>query len=164
VVRTWTAGAWSTPRSTIAPTGATYTHSYGPAIALNGSAGVGVAWTGCVTQCETWTSAARANLVWSESKDGGASWFAGQVIGSSGTSSARRYNDYPTIVWPSALVRHVSWNAGTAGTNYYRIVLRTGTGVVAAASSTAVPAATSMSIDRQDRSAPATQLRSPGGP
>ena len=42
-----------------------------------------VAWSGCVTACETWTSSTRANLVWSESRDSGATWFAGQVIGSS---------------------------------------------------------------------------------
>jgi hypothetical protein len=163
VVRTWTAGAWSAPKSTGTPTGAGYTQTYGPAIALSGSAGMGVAWTGCVTPCESWTSATRADLIWSESKDGGASWFAGQVIGSSATSSARRYNDYPSILWPSATVRHVLWNAGTAGTNYYRIVLRTGTGVVAAPSATAATGTNATSTDG-DRAAPATPMRSPGGP
>ena len=138
VVRTWTAGAWSSPRSTGRP--AVFTHSYGAAIALSGSAGIGVAWTGCVTTCETWRSTTRANLVWSESRDGGASWFAGQVIGSSSASSARRYNDYPSVLWPSATVRHVLWNAGTAGTNAYRIVLRTGTGQVAATAASQVTA------------------------
>ena len=136
VVRTWAGGAWSTPKATVLPAGATYTQTYGPAIALSGATGVGVAWSGCVTACTSWSSATRANLVWSESKDGGASWFAGQVIGSSAASTARRYNDYPSILWPSATVRHVLWNAGTAGTNNYRIVLRTGTGVVAAATFT----------------------------
>jgi hypothetical protein len=164
VVRAWTAGAWSAPKSTGTPTGAGYTQTYGPAIALSGSAGMGVAWTGCVTPCESWTSATRADLIWSESKDGGASWFAGQVIGSSATSSARRYNDYPSILWPSATVRHVLWNAGTAGTNYYRIVLRTGTGVVAAPSATSAAGTTATSTDGEHRAAPATPLRSPGGP
>jgi hypothetical protein len=156
VVRTWAAGAWSAPKATPAPVGATYTHTYGPAIALNGSTGVGVAWTGCVSACTTWTSSTRANLVWSESKDGGASWFAGQVIGSSAATTTRRYNDYPSILWPSATVRHVLWNAGTAGTNSYRIVLRTGTGVVAAATFTA-SSMTPMSTDRQDAEPPLTR-------
>jgi len=116
-----------------------------------------------VTSCTSWSSSTRANLVWSESKDNGASWFAGQVIGSSGASSARRYNDYPSILWPSATVRHVLWNAGTAGTNSYRIVLRTGVGVVAAASFAAT-SMTPMAIDRHDGDPPPTQQRSPGEP
>ncbi len=161
VVRTWAGGAWSAPKATVLPPGATYTQTYGPAIALSGTAGVGVAWGGCVTACTSWSSATRADLVWSESKDGGASWFAGQVIGSSGASTARRYNDYPTILWPSATVRHVLWNAGTAGTNNYRIVLRTGTGVVAAASFTAGPMSL-QSTDRQDGGPSPTRRRAPG--
>lgn len=161
VVRTWAAGAWSTQKATVLPPGATYTQTYGPAVALSGTGGVGVAWTGCVTSCTSWSSATRANLVWSESQDGGASWFAGQVIGSSGASTARRYNDYPSILWPSATVRHVLWNAGTAGTNAYRIVLRTGTGVVAAATFSATPA-TTLSIDGQDHVASPTHRRSGG--
>ena len=163
VVRTWSAGAWSSPRSIPPPTGAAFTHSYGAAIALSGSAGIGVAWTGCVTTCETWSSATRANLVWSESRDGGASWFAGQVIGSSSASSARRYNDYPSILWPSATVRHVLWNAGTAGTNAYRIVLRTGTGQVAATAATQVAGTPSGPGDDRIIS-PETGRRSPGAP
>jgi hypothetical protein len=163
VVRTWSAGAWSAPKATIVPAGATYTDTYGPAIALNGTAGVGVAWTGCVTACTTWTSATRANLVWSESKDNGASWFAGQVLGSPPTTTARRYNDYPSILWPSATRRHVLWNAGTAGTNSYRIVMRTGLGVVDAATFAAA-SRTSMAIDRQVGDPPPTQERSPGTP
>ena len=164
VVRTWSAGAWSTPRATGMPTGAAFTHSYGPAIALSGNAGIGVAWTGCVTPCETWSSATRANLVWSESRDGGASWFVGQVIGSSSASSARRYNDYPSILWPSATVRHVLWNAGTAGTNSYRIVLRTGTGQVAATAASQVAGTTSGPNGDPTSVAPETRGRSPGAP
>ena len=149
VVRIRSGGAWSAPKSTVIPNGAAYTHSYGPAVALNGTAGVGVAWTGCVTACESWTSSTRADLVWSESRDGGASWFAGQVIGSSSASSTRRYNDYPSILWPSATVRHVLWNAGTAGTNSYRIVLRTGTGAVAATAMTTAAGNPSSSGDSE---------------
>lgn len=164
VVRTWSGGAWSTPKATVMPTGAAYTHSYGPAVALSGAAGVGVAWTGCVTPCESWTTATRANLVWSESRDGGASWFAGQVIGSSSASSARRYNDYPSILWPSATVRHVLWNAGTAGTNSYRIVLRTGTGVVAATAMTTAAGTPSTASDDGPRAAWGTRRRSADSP
>ena len=57
VVRTWAAGAWSTPKATVLPAGAAYTQSYGPAIALSGATGVGVAWSGCVTACTSWSSA-----------------------------------------------------------------------------------------------------------
>ena len=162
VVRTWSAGAWSSPRSTGRP--AVFTHSYGPAIALSGSAGIGVAWTGCVTTCETWSSSTRANLVWSESRDGGASWFAGQVIGSSSASSARRYNDYPSILWPSSTVRHVLWNAGTAGTNAYRIVLRTGTGQVAATAASQVTAMPTEPSHDVTSVSPETGRKSPGAP
>ena len=162
VVRTWSAGAWSSPRSTGRP--AAFTQSYGAAIALSGSAGIGVAWTGCVTTCETWSPATRANLVWSESRDGGASWFAGQVIGSSSASSARRYNDYPSILWPSATVRHVLWNAGTAGTNAYRIVLRTGTGQVAATAASQITAMPSGSSNDGTTVSPDTGRKSPGAP
>ena len=164
IVRTWSAGTWSTPRSTGTPTGATYTHSYGPAVALSGASGVSVAWSGCVTSCETWTSSTRANLIWSESRDSGATWFAGQVIGSSGASTARRYNDYPSILWPSATVRHVLWNAGTAGTTSYRLLLRTGTGVVAASAATATDPAVSQYVEAGDRDRPTTRSRAPGGP
>ena len=74
VVRTWAGGAWSAPKATVLPPGATYTQTYGPAIALSGTAGVGVAWGGRVTACTSWScSATRADLVWSELKDGGAS-------------------------------------------------------------------------------------------
>ncbi len=163
IVRTWSAGAWSTPKSTGTPTGATYTHSYGPAVALSGASGVAVAWSGCVTSCETWTSSTRANLVWSESRDSGATWFAGQVIGSSGASPSRRYNDYPSILWPSATVRHVLWNTGTAATDAYRLLLRTGTGVVAASAAT-VAGATSSSLEAGDRAVSATGARAPGAP
>ena len=162
IVRTWAAGAWSAPKATIAPAGATYTDTYSPAIALNGTTGVGVAWTGCVTACTSWSSATRANLVWSESKDDGASWFAGQVIGSSGSSSARRYNDYPSVLWPSATRRHVIWNAGTAGTNSYRIVMRTGLGVVDATTFSAGPM-TPLSAEPDNGERPPTQRRSMGG-
>ncbi len=163
IVRTWSAGAWSTPKSTGTPTGATYTHTYGPAVALNGASGLAVAWSGCVTSCETWTSSTRANLLWSESRDSGATWFAGQVIGSSGASPSRRYNDYPSILWPSATVRHVLWNTGTAATDAYRLLLRTGTGVVAASAAT-VAGATSSSLEAGDRAVSATGARAPGAP
>jgi hypothetical protein len=163
VVRTWYAGAWSAPKATIVPAGATYTDTYSPAIALNGTGGVGVAWTGCVTACTSWTSSTRANLVWSESKDNGRSWFVGQVLGSPPSTTARRYNDYPSVLWPSATRRHVIWNAGTAGTIAYRIVMRTGIGVVDATTFTASPM-TPMSIDRHDGDPPPTQQRTPDGP
>ncbi len=138
VVRTWATGTWSAPKPVSLPTGVTYTQSYGPTVALSGTQGIGVAWSGCVTACSTFTSSTKVDLVWSESDTAGATWFPGQIIGPSGTSSQRRYNDYPTVLWPSATVRYVSWNAGTAATNYYRIVLRTGSGIVSAASASAV--------------------------
>jgi hypothetical protein len=136
VVRTWAAGSWSAPSAVVPPTGATYTDTYGPAVALSGGTGLAVAWTGCVTACTTWSPSTRADLIWSESNDSAATWFAGQVIGPSGAYVSRRYNDYPTIIWASPTVRNVLWNAGTAGTNYYKVVLRTGAGVVAASSTT----------------------------
>ena len=134
-------------------------------IALSGTAGVGVAWTRLRHGLRRrGASATRANLVWSESQDGGASWFAGQVIGSSAASTARRYNDYPSILWPSATVRHVLWNAGTAGTNAYRLVLRTGTGQVAATAATQAAGVPSEPDDDGISMSPETGRRSPGAP
>ena len=136
VVRTWAAGAWSTPKAVVSRPAA-YTQTYGPGHRPQWDVRRRSGLDGLRDGVHTWSSSTRANLVWSELKDNGASWFAGQVLGSPPSTTARRYNDYPSVLWPSATRRHVMWNAGTAGTNNYRIVMRTGIGVVAAATFTA---------------------------
>ena len=129
-VRTWTGGTWSSTKTVGAPSGKTYTASYGPAVALSGTTGIAVAWSGCVTSCTSFGTSTKVDLVWSESSVDGTWWYDGQVIGSSAGSAARRVNDYASIVWPSAGTRYVLWNAAQAGTSSYRVVLRTGVGVV----------------------------------
>ena len=114
------AGTWGSP-VVVAPADGVH-EQFTPAIALPDASRIGIAWT---------QEAATANwsdLRWVESPDGGAKWFAAQTLGSSASSSARRANDWPSIVWPVASTRYVAWNGWTANTNNYRLYIRTGIG------------------------------------
>jgi hypothetical protein len=111
-----------------APTGGpAYAESWWPAVALTGPDRVGVAWPACWAACAGWTSSTRVDLLWAESKDDGATWFAPQVLASASTTSARRVNSYPSIVWFSN-TRAVSWVGEIPNSTSYRVHLRTASG------------------------------------
>jgi hypothetical protein len=126
-VRIWKAGAWQ-PLRNVAPFSSTTTYKagYGPAVALNGTVGVAVAWSDCrAAVCQ---AASGVDLSWSESTNDGALFTARQVLAKSPDSASRRVNDYPSIVWPLATKRYILWNGWTDGTLSYRLYLRIGTG------------------------------------
>jgi predicted outer membrane repeat protein len=116
-----TSGSWADARQ--AATAANFS-AYSPAIALQGTARVAISWAEH-TATTNWIA-----LRYAESTNDGVAWYRPQTIASTSTST-RRANDYPSIVWPSTGTRYVSWNGWTSGTSSYRIYLRKGTGTPA---------------------------------
>lgn len=127
-VRSWK-GGWDGGWRSMVGTGGAYQFQYTPAVALRGSAAIGVAWAGCANtdyvDCSEPSSATRVNLEWAESPDGGLHWSYGSPISMGSSSSARRVNEVPSVVWSTR--RHVVWNGTTPGTNYYRLYAIAGT-------------------------------------
>ncbi len=125
VVRVRTVGTWADPVVVASVGDDTSTSPYGPSVSLQDPSRVAVVWaeeTGSVTQGLNW-----AALRWAESANGGSLWFATQTLAAT-TTSTRRINDWPSVVWPSASVRYVAWNGWTPGTTSYRQYLRKGSG------------------------------------
>jgi hypothetical protein len=116
VVAVRSGGTWGPARIVAGPVG----DQYSPAVALQGTSRVGVAWA------QEDTGSSLTTLNWAESPDNGAAWYVPQVI--AGTSASRETNDWASIQWPSASTRIVLWNGWTPGTNWYRQFIRTGTG------------------------------------
>ena len=104
---------------------------YAPAVALQDSGRIALTWAQV-------TTGGRWDLEWAESADGGASWFEAQTIGSS-ASSATRFNDWASVIWPTAGTRYVAWNGWTPNTNNYRLYLRTGNGAPSGATGASLP-------------------------
>jgi hypothetical protein len=96
---------------------------YSPAVTLQDPQRIAVAWAEEVAGYSH-----RADLRWAESADGGAIWFQAQTVYAASSSSARRVNDWPSILWPSAGTRYVAWNGWTYNTNNFRLYLRKGSG------------------------------------
>lgn len=118
-VRTWTSGGgWG--NDYLAAAVDTYA-MYAASIALQGSARIAISWA------EETATANYVRLRYAESTSNGATWYQPITLAST-SSSARRANDWPSMVWPSAGTRYVSWNGWTNGTNNYRLYLRKGTG------------------------------------
>ena len=118
VTRIATDGAWGDARLA-AP--AANPEAYSPAIALQGTSGVAIVWA------EMTATPNHVELRYAESTNDGESWYGAQTIAGT-TIPTRRANDFPSIVWPSAGTRYVSWNGWTSGGDQHRIYLRTGTG------------------------------------
>jgi uncharacterized delta-60 repeat protein len=121
VVRQRIGDTWSGP-VTIASIGPEDGLLYGPTVALQDPARVAIAWSHQQEGDLAWST-----LAWRESSDGGATWFPAATLASSG-SSARRSNDWATVLWPSADNRLVAWNGWTLDSLNYRLYLRRGTG------------------------------------
>jgi hypothetical protein len=100
---------------------AAYLAAYSPTMALQGASGVAISWA------ERTATPNYAALRYAESTNDGEAWYGAQTIAST-TVSTRRSNDFPSIVWPSAGTRYVSWNGWTSGADHHRIYLRKGTG------------------------------------
>jgi hypothetical protein len=143
------AGGWEDPRMVIENAG---TFQYSPAIALSSTSRVAISWA------EESTTPNWVALQYAESTNDGVAWYGRQTVASTSTST-RRANDYPSIVWPSTGTRYVSWNGWTSGTNSYRLYLRKGTGTPAGLTQVApiVPVA---SLDGAEVT-PASVLRPP---
>ena len=127
------AGTWQAPLI-VAPSDGVH-DQYTPALVLQDPNRIGIAWT------EADSTANWSNLRWSESADNGSTWFAAQTLGSTSASAARRANDWPSVVWPSASTRYVAWNGWTYNTNYYRLYTRKGTGTPVGIATAAQPLA-----------------------
>lgn len=113
---------------------------YSPAIALQGTSRVAVSYA------EETSTPNYVALKYAESTNNGVAWYKPQTIAST-SSSSRRANDWPTILWPSSGTRYVSWNGWTSGTNNYRLYMRKGTGAPAGLSF--VAAVASNPVQRQ---------------
>ena len=125
--RLWTAGTWSDVQTVGPPPGRAYDYHYSPAIGFGTAGQVGIAWSACWNHCDTFDELTRVDLAWAESKDGGATWYDGQVVGSGG-GSTWRINDAPSVLWPTAGKRIVAWNGWRAYYASYRMFLRVGSG------------------------------------
>ncbi len=120
-VKTWKAGvAGATRTATVLPD-ASYQYAFAPTVALRGTSSVAVAITGLQVGSQT-----TSQLLWVESADG-ALWFDRQAVGAS-TTSTRRSNVWPSVVWAASGSRYVLWNGWTTNTTNYRMYLRKGTG------------------------------------
>jgi hypothetical protein len=120
-VRTRKAGAWGTTRKVPPPGVGPYGFHDTPALALNGTSGTAVAWSACATQCDGNTPL--IDLVWAESRDGGATFPHRQVLVS---SPGPDQNWSPSVIWALADKRHVLYERDTEVG--YRLRMRTGTG------------------------------------
>ena len=118
VTRIATDGAWGDAR--LAEPVANLA-AYSPAIALQGTSRVAISWA------ERTGTPNYAELRYAESTNDGEAWYGAQTIASTAVST-RRSNDFPSLVWPSAGTRYVSWNGWTSGGDHHRIYLREGTG------------------------------------
>ncbi len=89
---------------------------------LNGTSRIGVSWVGCDAGCGA------SNVLWAESANNGAAWYATQVVAATSSTTVRKINDAPSIAWPSTGRRTLLWNGYTAGTANSRMYVRTAAG------------------------------------
>jgi hypothetical protein len=128
-VRIRSGGTWQ-PAVTVHPpdNGRAYELPYAVAVALNGSAGVGLAWNACWRGCDVGDATYSTDLVWTESTTNGESWFGTQLVAGASSNLTSRINDAPAIVWPGGGRRTVVWNGWTAATANTRLYVRTAGG------------------------------------
>jgi hypothetical protein len=120
-VRVRVGGSWGDDLLAVPETGFAM---YSPAIALQSTTRIAVSWA------EETSTANYVRLRYAESTSNGATWYRPLNVATT-SSSARRANDWPSIVWPSTGTRYVAWNGWTNGTNNYRLYIRKGTGTPA---------------------------------
>ena len=122
-----TSAGWGPLRHVTAPdSGKSYSSNYAPAIALNGTSRIVVAWTACWSSCDS--DAFTSDLVWSETADNGATWFGSQVVAAASSTPTNHTNDAAAVVWPSTGRRSIIWNGWTPNTNSYRMYIRSSSG------------------------------------
>jgi hypothetical protein len=127
--RLYTGGAWRTTRTvaSFSPT-ATYKAGYGTAIALAGTGRVGVAFSAC-TRLDCSAGATKGvNVRWRESTDNGARWRAAVTIASYAAGSARRINDFPSVVMTTKPKRFITYNTASPTFSTYRLMVEVGRG------------------------------------
>lgn len=123
-MRLWQSGAWQPARTVDTfSASSTYKDGFQPAIALVGSAAVGVAYGGCrVTDCT------RMDLLWRESTDNGATWKARKILQNSTTTTSRQLNEYASVAWGGSSTRYVLFNSAPDDYATYRLRFTVGTG------------------------------------
>jgi hypothetical protein len=110
-LRTWRSSGWG-PVVTVSSPGVpgTYAWTDTGAVALTGSAQVAAAWVGCRSKCSSdWPL---LDIVWAESRDGGATFPFRQVavVGAdSGASYPQNYS--PSVTWASSTTRALMYFA-----------------------------------------------------
>jgi hypothetical protein len=107
--------------------GRSYAWNYQPALAFGAAGQAGIAWASCWSECDSFGSGTRVDLVWAESSDDGVTWYDTQVI-ASGSSTTWRLHDAPAVLWPTANKRIVGWNGYSLASVDYRMFLRVGSG------------------------------------
>lgn len=125
-LRTWTTAGWGTVRTLPETDGFGDEIQQTAAIALNGSAGVAVAYAACVADCGYEGGGYRTDLIWRSSNDEGTSWGLSSVIATGAAASARRAKTVPSVAWDETTKPIVVWNGWTAGSLNYRLYLRVG--------------------------------------
>jgi hypothetical protein len=128
-VRLWTSAGGLDDTSTAAElaSDATYKSAYSTAVALAGTDTVGVAFGGCREADCSGGSSTGVDLRWVQSGNDASTWGAASTVASYSVSSARRMNDYPSVVMTSASKRYVMYNAANPDFTQYRVLLRVGT-------------------------------------
>ncbi len=127
VLRQRTDGVWGDPviAGSYAPSenGRGSAYVYAPAVSLQDPNRIAVAWSEYLDGYD-----GRADLRWSESADGGMTWFIADTLGVAAATSTRRLNDWASVLWPSTGTRLVVWNGWTPESSSFRQYLRSGRG------------------------------------
>ncbi|MEO5964405.1 MAG: sialidase family protein [Candidatus Limnocylindrales bacterium] len=107
---------------------ATYKKGVDMSLALYGTGQVGIAYSACTTTACSRSSTAGINLRLRESLDNGATWKSSTTIAAYSSSSARRSNVHPSLVYASSSRRLVTWIGRPASGSSARVYVKLGTG------------------------------------
>ncbi|HEU0242625.1 MAG TPA: hypothetical protein VFQ75_01890 [Candidatus Limnocylindrales bacterium] len=106
-----------------------YKHINHIAVAMTGTAVIGVAYNACNTLNCTVDSTHGSSIRWTESRDSGAHWTSSRTIASYAAGASRRNNEWPSAIWAGGSKRIVSWNSfGNSSAYPERILVRVGSG------------------------------------
>jgi hypothetical protein len=129
-LRMWSTSGDLETTSTVATVSSdgTYKAAYSTAVALAGTDTVGVAFAACRRADCAGGSSTGVDLRWRQSGNDGSTWGSASTVASYAASSARRINDFPSVVMSSATKRYLMFSALNASFTSYRVLLRVGTG------------------------------------
>jgi hypothetical protein len=131
-VRVWKAGKWGRSRPVLGhdPSGnTTYKAAYGPAVVLSGTSTVAVAVSACRrTSACTAGSKYGVDVLWKEFKDDGRTPKRLVTVASYSASKSKRYNEFPSILMPSAKKRIITYTSASATWSTYRVYVEVGKG------------------------------------